>query len=38
MAKIYISYTYEDLKEERKAAAQAIRRLGHQEIGMEDYS
>jgi TolB-like protein len=38
MAKIYISSTYEDLKEERKAAAQAFRRLGHQAIAMEDYA
>jgi formylglycine-generating enzyme required for sulfatase activity/predicted Ser/Thr protein kinase len=37
MAKIYISSTYVDLKEEREAAAQAIRRLGHQPVYMEDY-
>jgi formylglycine-generating enzyme required for sulfatase activity/predicted Ser/Thr protein kinase len=37
MAKIYISSTYVDLKEEREAAAQAVRRLGHQSIAMEDY-
>jgi formylglycine-generating enzyme required for sulfatase activity len=37
MAKIYISSTYEDLKKEREAAAQAVRRLGHQSIAMEDY-
>jgi formylglycine-generating enzyme required for sulfatase activity/predicted Ser/Thr protein kinase len=37
MTKIYISSTYEDLKKEREAAAQAVRRLGHQAIAMEDY-
>ncbi len=37
MARIYISSTYEDLQNERQAAAQAIRRLGHQAITMEDY-
>jgi formylglycine-generating enzyme required for sulfatase activity len=37
MLKIYISSTYEDLKEERKAAAQAVRSMGHIAIGMEDY-
>jgi serine/threonine-protein kinase len=37
MAKIYISSTYEDLKKEREATAQAIRRLEHQAIAMEDY-
>jgi formylglycine-generating enzyme required for sulfatase activity len=37
MAKIYISSTYVDLKEEREAAAQAVRRLGHQSVYMEDY-
>ena len=37
MAVIYISSTYEDLKKEREAAAQAVRRLGHRTIAMEDY-
>jgi formylglycine-generating enzyme required for sulfatase activity len=37
MARIYISSTYEDLKKEREAAAQAVRRLGHQPVYMEDY-
>jgi hypothetical protein len=37
MVKIYISSTYEDLKKEREAAAQVIRRLGHHPIYMEDY-
>jgi formylglycine-generating enzyme required for sulfatase activity len=37
MAIIYISSTFEDLKKEREAAAQAVRRLGHQPVCMEDY-
>jgi len=37
MAKIYISSTFEDLKDERKKAAQAVRRLEHQAVCMEDY-
>jgi hypothetical protein len=37
MAKIYISSTYEDLEKEREAAAEAIRRLGHTTLAMEDY-
>ncbi len=37
MARIYISSTYEDLKKEREAAAQAVRRLDHQPVSMEDY-
>ena len=37
MAKFYISSTYKDLLDERAAAARAVRRLGHQEIAMEDY-
>jgi formylglycine-generating enzyme required for sulfatase activity/predicted Ser/Thr protein kinase len=37
MARIYISSTYVDLKNEREAAAQAVRRLGHQSVYMEDY-
>ncbi|UCH94555.1 MAG: SUMF1/EgtB/PvdO family nonheme iron enzyme [Candidatus Aminicenantes bacterium] len=37
MARIYISSTYADLKNEREAAAQAVRRLGHQSVYMEDY-
>lgn len=35
--KIYISSTYHDLIEHRKAAAEAVRALGHQAICMEDY-
>lgn len=38
MAKVYISSTYRDLRAEREAAAQAVRRLGHQSIAMEDYT
>lgn len=37
MARIYISSTYDDLKKEREAAAQAVRRLGHQPVCMENY-
>jgi hypothetical protein len=37
MEKVYISSTYDDLQKEREAAAQAVRRLGHQPIAMEDY-
>ncbi len=35
--KIFISSTYEDLKEHRRAVRAAILRLGHQPIGMEDF-
>ena len=37
MTRIYISSTYDDLKQEREAAAKAVRRLGHQSVCMEDY-
>jgi hypothetical protein len=37
MAVIYISSTYEDLINERKAAAQAVKYLGHSVIAMENY-
>jgi formylglycine-generating enzyme required for sulfatase activity len=37
MLKIYISSSYKDLEEERKAAAQAVRSMDHVAIGMEDY-
>jgi hypothetical protein len=37
MARIYISSTFQDLQEERNAAAQAIRRLRHEALAMEDY-
>src|SRR5574341_766470 len=35
--KIFISSTYEDLKDHRGAVRDAILRLGHQPIGMEDF-
>jgi hypothetical protein len=37
MARIYISSTSKDLEKEREAAAQAVRRLGHQSVYMKDY-
>jgi hypothetical protein len=37
MGRIYISSTYEDLVDMRKAALEAARRLEHQPVGMEDY-
>ena len=37
MARIYLSSTYEDLKDYRDAVARALRRLDHQVVGMEDY-
>src|SRR5262245_51587910 len=37
MARVYISSTYEDLVDARKAALDATRRLEHQAVGMEDY-
>lgn len=37
MATIYISSTYKDLIKEREAAAQAVRRLEHSTLAMEDY-
>ena len=36
--KIYISSTYTDLKEQRKAAAEAVRELGYIAVAMEDYA
>lgn len=38
MSLVYISSTYLDLQDYRKAAAEAIRRAEHSPIGMEDYS
>jgi hypothetical protein len=38
MAKIYISSTYEDLKEYREEAYRTLRKLGHDVIAMEDYT
>ena len=37
MAVIYISSTYEDLKDHREAVYRALRRLGHDVHAMEDY-
>ena len=37
MAKIYISSTYEDLKDHRKAAYETLRQWRHDVIAMEDY-
>jgi HEAT repeat protein len=37
MSTIYVSSTYADLKEHRKALSLAIRRLGHVDIAMEYY-
>ena len=38
MAKVYVSSTYDDLKECRKAVEQELRRLGHIDIAMETYA
>ncbi|MDG4772709.1 HEAT repeat domain-containing protein [Solwaraspora sp. WMMD792] len=37
MAKVYVSATYEDLVDCREAVAEAIRRLGLQDVAMESY-
>jgi tetratricopeptide (TPR) repeat protein len=37
MARIYLSSTYDDLKEHREKAYRALRQLGHDAIAMEDY-
>ena len=37
MTKIYLSSTYEDLKDCREAVGRALRRLDHHVVGMEDY-
>jgi hypothetical protein len=37
MATIYLSSTYEDLKDYRRAVYEALRKAGHQVIAMEDY-
>lgn len=37
MTTIYLSSTYEDLKEYRKAVFDALRQSGYQVIAMEDY-
>lgn len=38
MARVFISSTYEDLKDYREAVYVALRRLGHQSVAMEDYA
>lgn len=38
MAKVYVSSTYEDLKECRRAVEQELRRLGHLDVAMETYA
>src|SRR5438876_1420920 len=38
MATVYLSSTYEDLKDHRAAVALMLRRAGHAVIGMEDYA
>lgn len=37
MATIYLSSTYEDLKDQRRLVYEALRKAGHQIIAMEDY-
>ena len=37
MATIYLSSTYEDLKDHRRVVCEALRKAGHQVIAMEDY-
>ena len=37
MARIYLSSTFEDLKDCRAAAYRTLRKLGHDVISMEDY-
>ena len=37
MATIYLSSTYEDLKDYRRAVFEALRKIGHDVIAMEDY-
>lgn len=38
MAKFYLSSTFEDLKECREAVSNALRQIGHEVIGMENYT
>lgn len=38
MAKIYISSTYEDLREQRRTAHDAVLTMEHQPVGMEHYT
>ena len=37
MATIYLSSTYEDLKDYRRVVFEALRKAGYTVIGMEDY-
>jgi len=37
MSRVYISSTFTDLQDERRACRDAIRDLGHFPVGMEDY-
>lgn len=37
MATIYLSSTYEDLKDHRRVVYEALRKAGHQVFAMEDY-
>ncbi|HEY6886828.1 MAG TPA: DUF4062 domain-containing protein, partial [Solirubrobacter sp.] len=37
MARIYVSSTFSDLQDHRKAVGAALRRLGHEDIAMEHY-
>jgi hypothetical protein len=37
MATVYLSSTYEDLQDHRRAVFEALRKSGYQVIGMEDY-
>ena len=38
MARVFVSSTFQDLKEYRQAVYVALRRLGHQSVAMEDYA
>ena len=38
MANIYISSTYGDLADHRRAVAEILRKLGHTAVAMEDYT
>jgi hypothetical protein len=37
MARIYVSSTFDDLKEYRQKVSNALRRLGHEDVAMEYY-
>src|ERR1051326_7448878 len=37
MARVYISSSYSDLREERQLVAEVISQLGHDAVGMESY-